>query len=553
MLVLLLLLMHKKEMKRIAQVVSVMLKNNLGFLIEELSLKLHLPFTKRFLMNKKKNSDFAVGIRKSMEDLGGAFIKFGQLLSLRPDLIPQDFCNEFKKLLDDVPPESFDSVKKQIEKGLNKKIDSVFKHIDKVPVGSASVAQVYKAKLLNNKDVVVKVLRKDIAEKFLVDISVLKFFASKIENRFKNLPIVPLKIIEEFERYSKNELNLVFEARNIERFCSQKHSHNVVFPKVYWHGTSKNVLTIDFLDGKKLNQIKKPDKVFCKVIIDELLNELFNYGFFHSDLHPGNIIVMKNGYLGFIDFGIVGYIDENLKMLALLLYKAIIKKDSEAVLNALLKYGSYSRKTDLNKFKQEIADILNEWYINEDNKVSASHSLHQLFISCTKNGFTVPSNAVLFAKALLTAEGTCRYIDPDFNFVEYSQKKSSQILSGMKSPRAIKNYIAKETKNTLDNIRSLPKEGLNLLQKINSGRFEFALDDSHFKRIGFNISGSSNRLAYALIITALIISSSLLIEFGPFIDGYPIFSIIGLTFAGILMIVLFLSIIREKKEKLNEY
>ena len=201
MLVIFITLMQKKELKRIARVVRVLLKNNLGFLVDELSLKLHLSFTKRFLMNRKSSKDIAVNLRKSMEELGGAFIKFGQLLSIRPDLIPDEFCVEFRKLLDDVPPENFDKIKKEIEKNLGKKIDKVFKHIDSKPIGSASVAQVHKAKLINGKDVVVKVLRPKIRDVFNTDIEVLKYIASKLENRFKNLPVVPSKIVGEFERF----------------------------------------------------------------------------------------------------------------------------------------------------------------------------------------------------------------------------------------------------------------------------------------------------------------------------------------------------------------
>jgi len=277
------------------------------------------------------------------------------------------------------------------------------------------------------------------------------------------------------------------------------------------------------------------------------MKELFGYGFFHADLHPGNIIVMDEGKLGLIDFGIVGYVDKNLKMLGLTLYKAIIKKDADAALRVLMKYGSATQKTNISEFKHEIYEIINEWYNDGSGKAKATHMLHQLFIVCTKMGFVVPENAVLFAKALVTAEGTCTYIDPNFDFVGYSQVKAAQILSKLKSPKAIKNYILEETKKTIDTARSIPKESLNILQKINQGRFEFSLDDSHFRRIGKHIASSSNRLAYALIITALIIASAILIEFGPFVNGYPVFSIIGLSLAGILMVFLFFSIIHEPK------
>jgi len=537
-------LMEKKELKRIARVVRVLLKNNLGFLIEELGLKLHLPFTKRFLMSRKLPAELAVNLRKSFEELGGAFIKLGQLLGIRPDLVPEEFCVEFKKLLDDVPPVHFDVIKKAIEKSLGKELGSVFKNFEHDPIGSASVAQVHRAKLFNSKDVVVKVLRPGIRDAFNTDISILRLIASRVESRFKDLPVSPSRIVDEFERYTKNELNLVFEARNVERIHKQKRSARIVVPAVYWPATSRKVLTMDFLPGKKLSHVSHPDKSFVKVIIDELIKEIFDYGFFHADLHPGNIIVLPDKRLGLIDFGIVGYIDSKLKMLGISLISAISKKDADAVLRALMKYGSPTKRTDLEKLKQDIYDIINEWYNDDSGEAKATHMMHQLFISCTKQGFVVPQNAVLFGKALVSAEGTCDFIDPDFDFVSYSRQKAAKILARFRSSKAIRNYVLEEAKRAFDTARDIPEQGLNLLQKINSGRFEFSLDDSHFRKIGINISSSSNKLSLAMIITALIIASASLIEFGPFVDGYPVLSIIGLTLAGFLMVPLFFSIIK---------
>lgn len=500
------------------------------------------------MKKSRANEDLAYRLRKSMEELGGGFIKLGQLLSLRPDLIPVEFCDEFKKLLDDVPPEKFDVIKKQIGKSLDKKdLKKVFRHIDSKPIGSGSVAQVHKAELINGKEVAVKVLRPGIKDIFLTDINVLRYLAGIAEKRFKNLPIIPSKIVDEFERYTNNELNLVFEARNIERFGKQKHSAKIVIPKVYWPSTSKNMITMDYLPGKKLSHVKHPDKKSAEIILNELVKEVFEYGFFHADLHPGNVIVMKNSRIGLLDFGIVGFVDKDLRMLGLLLYKAISKRDVDLALRALLKYGSISKQSNIIKLKRDIYEILNEWYAGEGKESKPTHALRQLFVSCAKNGVVVPENAVLFAKALITAEGTCHYINPDFNFNVYAVQKAAKVLSKYRSSKVIKKYILEEAKKSIDIAKQIPEQSLNVLQKLSSGRLDFSLDDSHFRRIGFNISDSSNRVAYALIITALIIAAAMLIDFGPFIYGYPALSIAALILAGVLMIPLFFSIIHEPK------
>src|SRR3989344_6613842 len=287
------------DFKRASHVVDICLKQGLGYFVDLYGLKWHLHLFKRIILrNAKKPESLPERIRAVMEELGGAYIKLGQLLSIRPDLIPSEYCEEFKHLLDDIAPISFSEVKKTVEFELKQPLHKVFAHFDKFPLGSASVAQVHKAKLLNGKNVVVKVQRPGVDKKFREDIDIIYYLAHKIQKHSDLRRVHPLAIVEEFEKYTNKELNFINEARNIDKFYQGFKETNIIIPKVFWQFTTPKILVMDYLDGKKLTEAKKLSQEERRIIAyrlaDASLKQLFEIGVFHADLHPGNILVMQN-------------------------------------------------------------------------------------------------------------------------------------------------------------------------------------------------------------------------------------------------------------------
>ena len=331
--------MMNPELSRLKEVVNTLSKKGLNTYIIRYGFAQYLPFFNR--KTQLVPFDLAQKLRETMEELGGAYIKLGQMLSLRPDLIPAAYCDEFGKLLDNVPAESIDTVKQIVEKAFNHPVKDIFSHIDPRPLGSASIAQVHKARLKNGNAVAIKVQRPGAEEQFKSDISIMKHLALKISKHFQN-HVNPLIIVEEFERYTQEELNFETEAEHIEQMLTLAPRH-ITIPKVYSEYTNKTVLTMQYLDGAKvidLSSAKK--KQVLNVLVPALISQVFEQGVFHADLHPGNILLLDNGNVGLLDFGIVGSIDDSTRKRGLDLYLAILSRDTRTITEILLTYGTPS-------------------------------------------------------------------------------------------------------------------------------------------------------------------------------------------------------------------
>ena len=259
----------KKVMRRIAQIVRVLSKHGFGFLVDELKLRAHLPFFHRWQRyTVTAHNNLPKRMRMMMEELGGAYVKMGQILALRPDLVPQEYCNEFKRLHDRVPPFSYKQVKQIIEAQLNEPLGKIFSYVSKKPIGSASVAQVHQAKLHNGKKVVIKVQRPNIKEIFAADIDTMYFIAHRLEGKKDMYEFSPTKIVEEVERYTKHELDFMVEGDNIAQFYTLfRKSKAVKIPKYYRSLSTKKVLTMEYVEGIKLTDLRKVKKKFDRTKI----------------------------------------------------------------------------------------------------------------------------------------------------------------------------------------------------------------------------------------------------------------------------------------------
>ncbi|MEM4254386.1 MAG: AarF/ABC1/UbiB kinase family protein [Candidatus Woesearchaeota archaeon] len=535
---------------RAGQVVNVLFRNGLSYFVHELGLKWHLPFFKKIAPKGKSPPDLPARLRKTMEELGGAYLKFGQYLSLRPDLLPKEYCNEFKKLLDKVPPMPYTKVQHVIETNLKAPIKTFFSHFDTHPIGSASIAQVHKAKLKNGKNVVVKVQRPEAKAQFSADIQIMYYFARKIEKRFPDAAINPVTLVREFERYTAQEFNFVYEARTIDRFYQHFKGTKVVIPQVRWGSTTSQVLTMDFLDGIPLTEFAKTatkaqSKTLAKTIANASFEQVFELGLFHADMHPGNILVLPGNRIGLLDFGIVGTLNDELLRTTAKLYAALVDKDITAITEILLKSGIPSPDTNLEDLKVDIEQIINAWYGTELGQARVTQMMQALFESAVQHKITMPSGFVLFGKALATVEGTCLSLDPEFNFVEFSQPKIMRLLKEHKKPKALLKSFTNLSKKYGELLAGLPKQTTEALERLKKGSIDLNIRETDIKHLGMDLNRSSNRLAYAMIIAALLISAAMLIDVPPKIGNYSAFTIIGLFLATIFLIALVVSVWRE--------
>jgi ubiquinone biosynthesis protein len=545
--------------KRAGHVVNVLFKHGLGYFVHELRLKWHLPFLKKLAPEGKPPSDLPVRLRKAMEELGGAYIKLGQFLSLRPDLLPPSYCDEFRKLLDEVPPMPFSKVRNVLETSLNAPVRTFFKAIDPQPIGSASIAQVHRAQLKSGRHVVIKIQRPEAKQQFAADIAIMYYLAHKMEKYFRNQAIAPVTIVKEFERYTAQELNFVLEARTIDRFAQHfKDSKTVVIPQVSWASTTGMVLTMSYLDGIKLTEVLKhprqyPRALLAHRIADAIFEQVLDLGMFHADLHPGNILVLPGNRIGLLDFGIVGSLNEDLIKETVTIYSALVNKDIATVTNVLLKVGIPAPDADIEDLKRDVEHIVNTWYGTELGQARVTQMLQAIFESAVQHRIAMPVGFILLGKALVTVEGTCLALDPEFNFVEYSQPKITQLLREHRRPKAVLHQFTKMSKRYAELLAELPQQASDALERIKRGSVELNIRETDIKHIGLDINRSSNRLSYALIIASLLVSGALLIDVPPKIGAYSVFTVLGIAFALALLMVLLVSVVREGNEPFDPH
>src|SRR3989344_3296410 len=426
-----------KDIKRLDHVVNILFKHELGYIIDSLKLKSLLPVSKRTRSEKfAPNPSMPRALRLSMEDIGATFIKLGQLLSLRPDLIQKEYCKEFSLLQDNVKPIPFMEIKQVIETELKKPISELFLNISENPLASASIGQVHKAKLKNNNVVAIKVQRPNIKWLFDADIDILYHLAALIEHHFPGLnEIKPREIVKEFERYTKNELDYITEANNIEIFYNNfKKSKTVKIPNVYWDFTTSKVLTMEFIDGKRIDSdskllaLKSSKKEVIKNVIDSFITQVIDHGVFHGDPHPGNIFILSKNKIAFLDFGIVGKIPPDLRDSIESLFIGMVKPDKELMIDSLISLGFLEGNMSMQEMKSDLSRHLGKYYSSSLKEINTSELIYDLLALTRKYNLKMPVNFILLMKAIITIEGLGRELNPNFVLVNETRPIVNKII-----------------------------------------------------------------------------------------------------------------------------
>ncbi len=550
------LIKEVRDIKRFNEILLVLFEEGFDFLLSKIKLKHYIPITKRLGLKKKDELKPEVMLRRTLERLGPTFIKFGQLLSVRPDLIPKEYSKELEKLQDNVPEFPFKDVKAIIEKEFGKSIEHLFLHFEKKPIASASISQVHKAILKNGDKVAVKVQRPEVKHLMETDIEIMFYFAGLLENNVENIRrFKPAKIINEFKEWTEKELDFRLEARNAKRFGQNfKGSKTVHIPKIYDELTTERVLTLEFIDGIELHNIKeiKKRKLDFDAIIkngfDAVMTQVFVHGIFHADPHPGNIIVMRNNSIAFVDFGIVGYFDEKLKNKCIDLLYGIVEQDDELVMDTLVSMGMESSELNYEQLKSDIGFVIQPLQYSQIKDIKVSKVLEEILDIGLRHRLRVPTSFVLFGKTIITLEGVAIEYDPNFKIMETAKPFIEKIIAKRKNPL----YAWKGFVHSMSRYRKFaeefPEKAERALDKIQRGTIKVDIEDRDIKKLSLEIDRSSNRVAYGLLIAALLITSAILmnIQKGPTIFGIPILSFFSFFFASIFTFILFISIVRER-------
>lgn len=516
-----------KNAPRLKVIVAVFAKHGFYNIAEK--IKLGRYFIER--MSSEKDVDhisMPERIRLSFEELGPTFIKLGQLLATRPDLVPVEFVNEFEKLHDRVMPISFNDIEPVLisELGLNYK--DHFEHIDPVPLGSASIAQVYKATLKSGEQIVLKVQRPGIDKIIEEDLNVLYFLADLLDHYIPEVrPFNPKGIIDEYFKTLELETSFIVEANNIRRFRENfKNENQVVIPKVYFEYTTEKVLVMEAFKGFPLSHPQalvnsELDKEsIIKAGLKAYMKMVFKDGLFHGDLHPGNFFALENHKIGLIDFGVVGRLNLKTQSAVASMLIALAQEDYERIAFEYVDLAPYSDKVNVDLFAKDLRELIAPYYGLTLKNVNLGKILMNTSSIAAKHGLSVPTELMLFFKSIVAVEGLGRKIQQDFDFLKYTIDIASEFGKSQFETSKITHdagVLFRESKNLIANF---PRQINLLLRKINSPDHHFEFNLPQLESIKKSIEKSQRLLFLGLIISALILS-------GAYISTHPANDYIG--------------------------
>ncbi|MFW5746704.1 MAG: ABC1 kinase family protein [Nanoarchaeota archaeon] len=558
------LLVYFKDLGRFEEIMNVLIEEDFGHLMVDAKLITSLSwFDKLLLRFSKDHASSPERMVRTFERLGPTFIKFGQILSVRPDLLPAEYIRALERLQHDVSPVPFPDIKAVIEEDLGKPLEKVFKDVDPHPLASASIAQVHRARLKNGKQIVLKVQRPHIEETFAQDIHVMSNIAALLERHRKDLRKYKLsKLVREFEGWVNHELNFSHEIENIRSFHALYKGHPFLhIPKVYAKHCSQRVIAMEYFDGVPINMYaaqksgkkihsKKDDprqirKVFSRAF-QIALEQVFVYGRFHADPHPGNILIRSDGDMALVDFGIICSFNEDLKQKTLRMFYAVLINSPDELADILLEMSETPDKVDYATLKKKISIAIADIQVGDISKINVGHLFETMLHVALDNGVRIPREFVLFAKSIVTIEGIALAYDPHFNLVENSkpfiEKLIRKHIESQLNVKKLKTKMLDAGKTIMD----LPRQTSRILRKLEEGSINLNIQDTDIKKLAIEIDRSSNRVAYATIIAAFVISGALLMgikDFSLNVTSTLSFTLFGL--AGLLGATLFYSIQRE--------
>ncbi len=547
-----------RSIKRYRQIIAVLVKYGFNHFLEYFNLSQFVAKSRRMLRREESRIaqlSPAERMRLALEELGPTFIKLGQLLSTRPDIIPKAFVDEFSKLQDNVPSFPFAELQTQIKIELKRPVEEVFSLLEPVAIAAASIAQVHRGRLLTGADVVVKVRRPGVMELVERDIDILMGLALLMERHMPGSDIYdPVGLVREFARTIRREMDFAREGRTIDtirnNFAGDPTLH---FPQVYWEETAKGVLTLEYIEGIKVNNNHALDQAgFDRRLIarrgaDAFLKMVLEHGFFHGDPHPGNVLIIPGNVICLLDYGMVGRLDQQLKDYLADILLAIIKRDVDEVISILIHSGEIADVLNTRALRRDLSEFIDSYYEIPLKEIEVGRLLLEFIELITTYHISIQPDLMLLAKALVTIEGMGRGLDPEFDMVEHLRPFMERAITEKASPGRLAKEMGTALFSYANFAKNLPKDLREILNKINHNKFKINLEHRGLDQFSKEMDKSINRLSSSLLIAALIIGSSIIMQIdrGPLMLGFPVFAFLGYTIAGLIGFWWVIAIIRS--------
>jgi len=501
-------------------------------------------------------------IRMAAEELGPTFIKLAQVLSNRPDIIPEALVKEFEKLQDRVPPFEFAQAKIIVERETGKKIEDIFEEFAEKPMASASIGQVYKAKLRTGEEVVVKVQRPDVAETIALDLGIIKEAVKRADRYLKKQGVLNAEeVVRVFDRAITKELDYLNEARNIDRFrATYRHRADFYVPKAYREYSTNKVLIMEFMKGCKITDVKQlkewgisPARIVEKGM-DIYLSQIFEYGYFHGDPHPGNILVNEEGTIILLDFGMVGQLMKKDKYAFAGIFIAMSRHDAREMANQMRKLAVEDNITDMRQFVYDLNDMIEDYSYLDVSESSIQDVIERLQKIMFEYHITVPGGVFLIFRAFAILEGIGKKMHPNFKTYEFIRPYGQRLLTEQLKPENLASEAAQRFSNLTGFLNSFPVEVRGILQQVAKGKLHTEVELQGYGYALKKWDSISTRMSLTYIICALIIGSSIALlpaytEDMKFYYGINKWSFTGYCIAGFFFAIWVYAIVRRKVYK----
>ncbi len=506
---------RRRNIKRASEIVEASIKHGLGYWVARAGLGRRLFADAGGPLLPEE--ELAKRLRLFLEEMGPTFIKVGQLLSVRPDLVPPEVVFELENLLDETSPLPYEIVKDQVELSLGKPIDEVFESFDPVPIASASIGQVHRGKLIEGgHDVAVKVQRPHIQEKIEADLDIIGYIAEKAR---KKIDVVDFpSIVREFSDSLHRELDYRVEARHIDRFRFNFRDDELIkIPIVYWKYTTRRLLVLEYIEGWKLSELAEPESFgidafgLAKHGAEAFMKQVLEDGFFHGDLHPANLLITPEGRIAYLDFGIVGAVPERDKEAIARMLLGIIRRDVNEIIAEARSMGVEITSDKVESMRKGLAEAIDRYSGKKLGEIKIDVIGKEFLSLIYRNRIRIPRNYALLAKALITVEGTAKKLYPEINILEIAQPYVVDLIDRKYGKGMTAEAAYDELRERLKYALEFPRQIHEILNRARAGELEVRYRHVGLEPLLSKLDSIVNRLIIGILVASLVLGSSLLL------------------------------------------
>lgn len=513
-----------RNLGRMRQIVSVLLNYGFGDLVDRLHLRSYVRLGQRLLRRKSEPTppmSRARRVRLALEELGPTFVKFGQVLSTRPDLIPADLIQELKELRENVPPFSGEVAVRRITEAFSSDPGQI-EEISGEPIAAGSLAQVHTARHADGTHLAIKILRPGIRTEIETDLDLMHEFAAMLHRYVPEFRVVdPVGLVRHFERVIRRELNLIREARTVEEFSRLfREDATLKVPRVYTELCSESVLVMEYVDGIRIDDVEElaaygisPHDIAANGA-RIFLKQAFEFGVFHGDPHPGNIRILPDGSICLLDYGMIGMLDEPTRDLLIDLLLSIAKRDVTRAVALVQKIGQPQDGLDVALLNADVRDFIESYYGIDLGRLNLGSMLNDFVRILTTHGMSCPGDLMLLIRALVTLDGVGRSLDSDFNLAAILRPFVEAAVRRRYDPKRMASSVLEELRTLASVACQLPVSLERTLDKLSHNELRVQLEHRRLDQLINELDRSGNRIVIGLILSALIVASALLYRSG---------------------------------------